>query len=154
MKNPVFWASVLYPTVPYPTVLLDRSQNNISKQHWFYPISNHFAESNAKLSNHFIWFRQVKISYRFWFIQPFFRDIQPFGLIQTHIQPLPVYLTVFPRYPTIFWFIQPRPSIWLILDLSNLFSKISNHLDWIKLISHCSRFIQLFFRDFQPFGSL
>ena len=37
----------------------------------------------------------------FCFIQPVFRDIQPFGTIQTHIQPLLVYPTAFSKYPTV-----------------------------------------------------
>ena len=112
-----FMASVFYPTIPYPTILLDRSQNNISEQHWFYPISNHFAASTAKLSNRFIWSRRVKISYRCCFIQPVFRDIQPFGTIQTHIQPLLVYPTIFPNYPTVWIESKPYPTI----------SGLSNH---------------------------
>ena len=48
-------------------------------------------------------------------------QIEPFGSNQAHIQPFPV-------YPTIFGFIQP----------------FSNRLDRIKLISHRSRFIQPF----------
>ena len=58
-------------------------------------------------------------------------QIEPFGSNQAHIQPFPV-------YPTIFGFIQP----------------FSNRLDRIKLISHRSRFIQPFFREIQPFGSI
>ena len=58
-------------------------------------------------------------------------QIEPFESNQAHIQPFPI-------YPTIFGFIQP----------------FSNRLDRIKLISHRSWFIQPFFREIQPFGSI
>ena len=53
----------------------------------------------------------------FCFIQPVFRDIQPFGTIQTHIQPLLVYPTIFPNYPTVWIESKPYPTI----------SGLSNH---------------------------
>ena len=64
----------------------------------------------------------------FCFIQPVFRDIQPFETIQTHIQPLLVYPTAFSKYPT-------------VLIESNLYPTVcglSNH----------------FSRDIQPFWSI
>ena len=171
--NGVYSASVFYPTIPYPTILLDRSQNNISEQHWFYPISNHFAASTAKLSNRFIWSRRVKISYRCCFIQPVFRDIQPFGTIQTHIQPLLVYPTIFPNYPTVWIESKPYPTIsglsnhyptvWIdsnpyptVSGLSNRFCRYPTIFGFIQpfpVIRFIPNLSNRFSGDIQPFGS-
>ena len=104
-------------------------------------ISNHFAGSISKqhlrttliLSN-------IQL-----FCGKYRQIIQPFHLISTSkdILPLLLYPTGFQRYPTIWNDSNPYP---IIAGLSNRFFEISNRSDWIKFISHRSRFIQPFFQ--------
>ena len=101
------------------------------------------------------------ISNHFWFIQPFFQNIQLFLSIRTHIQLFPVCSTVFgffwiyptnsfdpfnsqfiqpffPRYPTVWIESNPYPTV---SSSSNQLSEISYRLDRLKSISNRFRFI-------------
>ncbi len=102
---------LVYPTVfqRYPTVWIDSNP---------YPtiacLSNRFPE----ISNHFLIYPTTSFNLiDSWFIQPFFKNIQPFGLDQTHIPLFSIYPTVFQRFSTVWIALEPYPTI----------SGLSNH---------------------------